>query len=233
MPEPILRGGVYLLDGRPLDRVTTVLGVIAKPSLEAWRRRVGMEEAERVSRDAADWGTAVHKAVELGITTGTYGDPGADDKRAAVAAVAEWVAQNSDAIIQSEVRVWHARHGYAGTADMVMDYDTEAGPRRALLDLKTSSQIDHLYRLQTAAYVSALTEMGYPVDARWILHVTRARPDRLAVVDLEADPEGGIPHMHRDVLAWQAALRLYRWQKRLTEPKQKAEIRWLRTSQSR
>lgn len=208
-----------MLDGQPLDRVTTVIGVIAKPGLEAWRRKVGMEAAERISRDAADWGTAVHKAVELGLATGTYGDPGADDKRRAVQTFAEWRAGYPDALFQSEVRVWHARHRYAGTVDIIIDLETADGPLRVLPDLKTSSQIDHLYRLQTAAYADALREMGYPVDERWILHIPRKRPDRITVVNLEADPEGGIPHMHRDVLAWQAALRLYRWQKRVTAPK--------------
>jgi genome maintenance exonuclease 1 len=44
--------------------VTTVLGIQDKSGLEAWKKRVGEEEAKKISTQAAVRGTAVHKLAE-------------------------------------------------------------------------------------------------------------------------------------------------------------------------
>ena len=60
----------YTVDGeeRPLPSVTTVLGKTQpkekQESLDRWRQRVGLREAQRVTRDAAIRGTAMHKYLE-------------------------------------------------------------------------------------------------------------------------------------------------------------------------
>jgi genome maintenance exonuclease 1 len=60
----------YTVDGeeRPLPSVTTVLGQTQpkekQESLARWRQRVGLREAQKVTRDAAIRGTAMHKYLE-------------------------------------------------------------------------------------------------------------------------------------------------------------------------
>ena len=60
----------YTVDGeeRPLPSVTTVLGQTQpkekQESLDRWRHRVGLREAQKVTRDAAIRGTAMHKYLE-------------------------------------------------------------------------------------------------------------------------------------------------------------------------
>ena len=60
----------YTVDGeeRKLPSVTTVLGQTQpkekQESLEKWRQRVGLREAQKITRDAAIRGTAMHKYLE-------------------------------------------------------------------------------------------------------------------------------------------------------------------------
>ena len=60
----------YTIDGsqKKLPSVTTVLGQTQpkekQESLERWRQRVGLREAQKITRDAAIRGTAMHKYLE-------------------------------------------------------------------------------------------------------------------------------------------------------------------------
>lgn len=51
-------------DGNAYPSITTVLGILSKQSIMEWRARVGEEEANKISRQAAGRGTAVHKLAE-------------------------------------------------------------------------------------------------------------------------------------------------------------------------
>lgn len=51
-------------DGNAYPSITTVLSIIGKEAIIAWRNRVGEEEANKVSRQASTRGTAVHKLAE-------------------------------------------------------------------------------------------------------------------------------------------------------------------------
>ena len=61
----------YTIEGKskPLPSVTTVLGQTQtqekKDSLERWRKRVGYAEAARITKEAGDRGTAMHKYLSL------------------------------------------------------------------------------------------------------------------------------------------------------------------------
>lgn len=50
--------------GKKYPSVTTVLGIQGKAGLEAWKKRVGEEEAKKISTQAATRGTAVHQLAE-------------------------------------------------------------------------------------------------------------------------------------------------------------------------
>ena len=56
----------YIIDGvkDPLPRVSTILAMIHSQGLEDWQRDKGWEEADRIGREAADYGTLLHAACE-------------------------------------------------------------------------------------------------------------------------------------------------------------------------
>ena len=59
--------------GKPVPSVTTVLSDTGdKTALIAWRKRVGDEEANRISRESAGLGTKVHNALEKHILNEEY-----------------------------------------------------------------------------------------------------------------------------------------------------------------
>jgi genome maintenance exonuclease 1 len=51
-------------EGNAYPSITTVLSILGKEEIIAWRKRVGEEEANKVSRQASTRGTAVHKLAE-------------------------------------------------------------------------------------------------------------------------------------------------------------------------
>ena len=51
-------------EGNAYPSITTVLGVLNKEGIQKWRARVGEEEANKISTQAATRGTAVHKLAE-------------------------------------------------------------------------------------------------------------------------------------------------------------------------
>ena len=51
-------------DGVKYPSITTVLSILSQDAIQAWRRRVGEEEANRISSRASKRGTAVHAIVE-------------------------------------------------------------------------------------------------------------------------------------------------------------------------
>lgn len=51
-------------EGAAYPSITTVLSILGKEEIIAWRKRVGEEEANKISRQASTRGTAVHKLAE-------------------------------------------------------------------------------------------------------------------------------------------------------------------------
>ena len=58
-------GRVYKTpEGIDLPSITTVLSILSRAGIAAWRKRVGEEEANRISTQASRRGTAVHEIIE-------------------------------------------------------------------------------------------------------------------------------------------------------------------------
>jgi genome maintenance exonuclease 1 len=57
---------VYTVDGsdKAYPSITTILGSLSKKAIMEWRKRVGAEEANRISRQASTKGTRVHSLIE-------------------------------------------------------------------------------------------------------------------------------------------------------------------------
>jgi hypothetical protein len=197
-PDPLPRHGRYEIDGERYARVSTVLGTIAKPGLEAWKRKVGYEEAERVSRAAAELGTAIHKLCEDFDTLNAVECPA--DLRPALAAYVDWKHANVSEVVMVEETVVHKRHRYAGTLDRLVRL---RDGRLMILDLKTGKSVDGIARLQQSAYEVALEANGVTVDGRMVLHLPASNPGVIRAIEYDDDAT--------DRATWLALLRVWRW----------------------
>ena len=202
---PTLTRRGYELGGRILPRVSTILNTIAKPGLEAWKRRVGDEEAARISEQAKVLGTAIHAACEQINRGGRERLPMETDFAPEVVPFAlayyGWFLEYVAEVVACERPVASARMGYGGTLDLLARLHDG---RLCLIDLKSGKSVDGLARLQLAAYALALEEMdGTRVDGRLVVHLPSDRPGTLHVVEYD-DAEA-------EALTWRALVRVYQW----------------------
>lgn len=200
------RHGQYVIDGQKYPRVSTILGVISKPGLEAWRQRIGVDEANRISQDAADFGTRFHAACEaIDRDWHGYDRTRVDaDLRALVQAYCAWATDTVSEVYAIEQVLHHARHRFAGTVDRVFRLRDN---RLVIADFKTGRTVDGIYRLQLMAYQEAWESMNYgSINGRVVLHLPRERNGHLAVIEYDDE--------ERDRKAWRSCLRLWRWWQR-------------------
>lgn len=105
---------------------------------------------DRIKDKAANLGSEVHKfveAVNLGKPVPAFPLP----VKARMASFQKFMDDFAPRIEAAEVKVYNRDHGYAGTADMILEIDG----RLAVVDLKTSRSIWPESALQVAAYSRA------------------------------------------------------------------------------
>lgn len=182
---------LYTIEGHEyeLESVTTNLRVINKPGLNAWREKLGKEEATRLKVEGGDIGTMVHKAglrLFRGEGYGSYewsqlGSPTPDDERVrnAVRALELLRKERNLVPIAAECFVWTRAFGYAGTLDLAAD---NGDGTVDLYDWKTSGAIYPEVWLQLAAYAIAWEECyEIPVRRIYPVRLDRGRPDARSV----------------------------------------------------
>jgi len=111
-------------DGQRVPSVTTVLDKTKpedkKQALEAWRRRVGVENAQKITTEAANRGTRMHSYLEHYVKTGEIKERGSNPFSWASHAMAEVVIQeglkNVDEFWGVEIPLYFPKI-YAGTTD--------------------------------------------------------------------------------------------------------------------
>ncbi len=179
----------YEIDGVWYPRVTKIVGVKAKPGLDAFFREMeSYAQAEDAKNKSAAQGSLVHDAIERLLMGETPAIP--DEVAPAVKAFEEFNREQKIVAASGfvERRVWSSRHRYAGTVDALATINGKFG----VLDIKTSTGFYPEYNLQTAAYVSALQEflvrrmLNLPreVETRWILRVDQHRVCRRCAATL-------------------------------------------------
>lgn len=159
-------------EGKEYPSVTTVLGVREKPELEAWKARVGEEEAARVSARATTRGTAIHdlsecllRNIELPRYNPLYMMEFSPLKRQLELFV--------DNVVGCEIPLYSDKLKMAGTTDLIADWKG----KRSLIDFKTSTGWKHEsqiqdYFVQTTAYsVMAYERLGLMLSDIVILMV--------------------------------------------------------------
>ena len=150
----------YSIDGseQKLPSVTTVLGQTQpkekQESLERWRQRVGLREAQRVTRAAAIRGTAMHKYLEDLIRGERCLDLTEIGQQAQTMAeiIVERGLNNVDEVYGIEAVLYYPDL-YAGSVDLVGRHNDQV----SIIDFKQTNKpkqrewIDD-YMLQMAAY---------------------------------------------------------------------------------
>ena len=178
--------------------VTTILRVLEKPALTAWKieqaclavlsspRQPGEaidafvnrvlnvdKEQEQEGQKARDLGTEIHKAIELAL----MGILPTDFMRPFVQPVMEELDKLGRIVATEKIVVGN---GYAGKTDALLE-----GKGLVLLDFKTTKKLpkesysEHL--LQTSAYSAALGNTGDGVIRTGNIYISTTEPGKIAV----------------------------------------------------
>lgn len=169
----------YILDASPapLPRVSTILDHTAKPGIDAWKRKVGFEEADRISKTATTFGSRVHALTEK-IDRGEPYEVEGDIEPWGVA-WRRFVDTYVEEFVYIECFLYSLKYGYAGTADRVAVM--KKTHHLAIIDVKTSKWPSDDYGVQTAAYYGALYEMeGLRVQERLAVFLPSNKPYQYA-----------------------------------------------------
>lgn len=166
-PEPL---HVYTEQGRFYkvgDKLYPGVGSIqdaTRPDLaRKWKQWREIPENVAISATACERGTLFHQAMEQYLTASCWDDE--DDEQLRKSFIFPYVQSVQPVLpkIQNpqlvESAVWHEIACYAGTVDLVADYEGEL----SIIDWKTSEQpkveIPERYLLQLAAYCGAVNRM--------------------------------------------------------------------------
>jgi genome maintenance exonuclease 1 len=147
-----------LPDGTRLPSVTTVLGAQKKDAIMAWRKRVGEDVANKISKKATGRGTNVHTLCERYLNNDPLGDIMPDAKEMFVSLKPTLNRINN--IHYQEQALWSTQLGMAGRVDCIAEFDGVLSS----IDFKTSARIKTRenildYFWQTAAYALMYEEM--------------------------------------------------------------------------
>ena len=153
-----------LPDGTNLPSVTTVLGAMKKDAIMAWRKRVGDEVANAISKKATSRGTNVHTLCERYLNNDSLGDimPDAKEMFNDIKPLLDQINN----IHYQEQALWSTKLGLAGRVDCIAEF---AGTL-SVIDFKTSKKVKSIkdiedYFWQTSAYALMYEELvGTPIN---------------------------------------------------------------------
>jgi len=147
-------------DGRKFVSVTTALGEMKKDSILEWRKKVGEEEANKISSYASSRGTKVHGILEKYVLNEEDYLKGAMPVHTELfLQVKKYLDEYCDIVYASEIRLYSERIMAAGTCDLVARIHgiNTIGDFKTSMKLKKEEWIES-YFLQCAAYALMLKE---------------------------------------------------------------------------
>ncbi len=149
--------------GESYPSITTVLGVLSRDSIAAWRARVGEEEANKISHKATTRGTAVHDIVEKYLDNEEL--PEVMPHVMASLTNLKPSLSRIGKIFAQEAPLYSKHLGVAGRVDCVGEFDGVP----SIIDFKTSKKVKkkewiYSYFMQEAAYAIMWEERtGMPI----------------------------------------------------------------------
>lgn len=124
--------------GDRFPSITRVLGAKPKPALEAWKKRVGTAEAQRISTESTTRGTSLHALAEAYIDNLPVDLSSADTQVTAYwSKLSAWIDQHVQAIHAQEQDLYSKYLKVAGRMDLLATVDGEL----AVVDFKTSRRL--------------------------------------------------------------------------------------------
>jgi len=159
-------------EGNAYPSITTVLGVLNKEGIIAWRKRVGEEEANKISQQASVRGTAVHKLAEDYLNNDPNWKEGAMPTNLfSFEDIKKIMDKRLNNIWMQEVFLYSDRLKTAGQVDCIAEFDGQL----SIIDFKTSRKPKKeewitSYFIQASFYAAAFYERtGIPIKQGVIL----------------------------------------------------------------
>ena len=150
-------GRIYITpEGKRYKSITTVLGSEPKPGIEQWVQRVGLEEAEKIKRKAADRGSKLHKLCEDYINndvTSFQMTKLMPDLKENFIKIRKHIDENVGKVYAQEQALYSDKLKIAGRVDLICEWNGKL----SIVDFKTSTKIKQEewienYFLQCTAY---------------------------------------------------------------------------------
>jgi genome maintenance exonuclease 1 len=146
--------------------ITTLLSNLSKEAIKAWRERVGHEEANKISRQAAGRGTAVHAMCELYVNNNPdYARDVMPNILNDFNRIKNILDTRIGIVYGQELPLYSDHLGVAGRVDCVAEFDGKL----SIIDYKTSKKTKkyewcHSYFMQECFYAIAWEERtGIPI----------------------------------------------------------------------
>ena len=188
--EWTVQGNDYIIDKQRYARVTNVIETAdpdtsARRGLDAWRERVGEEEANRISAETADIGEKIHRVTYFNdINKMKEVEKMLEDDPWLIPFWVAWFDWTDKYIVKwvaREVIVWSKKMRVAGRIDGV---GIMKGDRNAtIVDTKTGSLHDGIGVQVEGAYLTIYNEWrpkGWPkADRTLVVHMPRKNPGHL------------------------------------------------------
>jgi len=178
-------------DGESYPSITTILGYFTKASIMEWRKRVGNEEANRISRHACTRGNALHNTVERYINNEEDFLQGENMPHVLqlVGAAKSVLDERLDSVVLQECPLYSTQLRTAGRVDLIGEFDGTL----SIIDFKTSNRVKSLddiqdYFIQACAYSVMFEERtGTPIDQLVILMVVDGSSEPLVFIEKTDD----------------------------------------------
>lgn len=153
----------YDVEDHPMVSITSVTSHFNKEVFVKWRKRVGEEEANRISKRSTTRGTKTHELIETHLLNKDveFDDPGPK----MLFLQAKNALGNINNIYALEESLYSKELGVAGTVDCIAEYTGENGePELAIIDFKTAAKTKprdwiENYFVQAAAYACMFYEL--------------------------------------------------------------------------
>jgi len=182
-----------LPDGSKLPSITTILSAQSKAGIAAWRKRVGEEEANRVSAKASGRGTRVHNLCEDFIQNKPLRES-MPDALEMFKTIKPVLLERVNNIHYVEQSFYSKKIGSAGRSDVIAEFDTTL----SVMDYKTSSKIKLRnnilsYFWQSTFYALAYEELvGTPINQIVIIMAVEDEKKPLIFVEKVEDHIQGL-----------------------------------------
>ena len=153
----------YDVEDHPMVSITSVTSHFNKDIFVKWRKRVGEEEANRISKLSITRGTKTHELIETHLLNKDVEFDAPGPKMLFLQA--KNALGNINNIYALEESLYSKELGVAGTVDCIAEYTGENGePELAIIDFKTAAKpkprdwIEN-YFVQAAAYACMFYEL--------------------------------------------------------------------------